>query len=244
MQRDLPPDLQSLGYGLFEEGLCGLVLTISSERSTALGRQILTNISSWCVNPDQRGPMAKEIYRLASSTSDTTFSNLSAAPHTIKTITSFGFTEWRAGQVIGIGTGGGRSNRPDILSLKQAVSAGLSDGIAKILFDHQQLNCVVFCLALPNRLAPFIFLRRRVRSFLPVGQLIYCEKLEDFCAHSAAINRHLLGYGCTAILIDASGPIPGIAGRYINGKAPKYYKGLLPEAAVDHCYSEMVYIGF
>ena len=46
------------------------------------------------------------------------------------------------------------------------------------------------------------------------------------------------------LLVDASGPLPGLAGRYVAAKSSKYVKGPRPASAVDHLYSEMVLLGF
>lgn len=46
------------------------------------------------------------------------------------------------------------------------------------------------------------------------------------------------------MLVDASGPIEGLMGRYFPARAAKYYKGPMPLYAIDHSYSEMIYIGF
>ena len=54
----------------------------------------------------------------------------------------------------------------------------------------------------------------------------------------------LLARGYPALLVDGSGPIIGLKGKYFPGKAAKYYKGQFPLYAVDHTYSEMIYIGF
>jgi len=46
------------------------------------------------------------------------------------------------------------------------------------------------------------------------------------------------------MLIDASAPIEGLVGYYVDGKSSKYFKGPRPVKAIDHTYSEMVLLGF
>jgi hypothetical protein len=238
------PETPLLGYGLHDHGLKGAVLTISRTDVTAANAQVLTNISSWCVSPSHRGPRAKELYGCASNGHHRViYSNLSAARHTIKTITGFGFSPWAAGQFIGVGTGISKT-KAKAVTLQTAVTSGITGELATKLADHEALGCVVICIALADRIAPFIFLRRKIGRLLPCAQLIYCENFNDFTENSALINCALLVKGLPAMLVDASAPVAGMRGRYYHDKAAKYYKGGVPEMAVDHCYSEMVYIGF
>ena len=242
--REPAPGTPRYGYGIEDSGLQGAALALGSLHGPAESPQTIVNISSWTVRPSHRGPAAKELYRHASSFEGPTYSNLSAAAHTIKTITKFGFREGTAGQIIGIGTRKSPDTPRRALSLKDAQSAGLSAEKLERLQHHQDRGCVVFCLELGDRLAPLIFLPRRVAGGLPVAQLIYCELWSDVIDHSRLISLSLLARGWTALLVDASGPVPGFLGRYFPGKAAKYYKGPAPAYAVDHSYSEMIYIGF
>ena len=119
------PGRPRYGYVIDDDGIRGVVLTISSRHGKEAKEMTLTNISSWCVAPSHRGPAAASLYAHATGDSGVTYSNLSAAPHTLKTITRLGFQEWTAGQVVGIG----RGTSPDfsgIVSVEDATSKGLS----------------------------------------------------------------------------------------------------------------------
>jgi hypothetical protein len=109
--------------------------------------------------------------------------------------------------------------------------------------DHEGFGCISFCLELPTKLAPFIFLRRRVK-FMPCAQLIYCESLDDLVSNGRAISASLARRGYPTMIVDTSGPIPGLLGRYFPGKASKHFRGPAPTLAVDHTYSEMIFLGF
>ncbi len=50
--------------------------------------------------------------------------------------------------------------------------------------------------------------------------------------------------GSPLMLFDASAPIEGLVGYYVDGKSSKYFKGPRPVKAIDHTYSEMVLLGF
>lgn len=243
-ERERPSGTQEFGYCIEEGGLQGAVLALGSLHGPADNRQVIVNISSWTVRPAYRGPAAKALYRHATSDARVTYSNLSAAANTLKTITSFGFKEGTAGQVLAIGTLQANRPAPRILSSTSAEAAGLSPEKVEMLRYHAAHGCLAFCVEFADRLAPVIFLPRRVKLLIPVAQLIYCEGLSDFLNNSRGLYLELLGRGFPAMLVDASGPIDGLKGRYFPGKAAKYYKGRAPVHAVDHTYSEMIYIGF
>lgn len=243
-QREPAPGTPLFGYGLDVGGLQGVILTFGSMHGPAEARQTIVNVSSWTVRPAHRGLAAIELYRYATSADGVTFSNLSAAGRTQKTIKKCGFIERTAGQVIAVGVTQSRGPRPLILSVGDAERAGLSPERAAMMRDHQAHGCLTFCLGGNHRLAPFIFLPRRVKPGIPVAQLIYCEWLSDLADNSWAVTREVLKRGFAALLIDASGPLKGFMGRYFAGRAAKYYKGPMPIYDIDHSYSEMVYIGF
>jgi hypothetical protein len=246
-ERERPANSEKYGYTLTTgDVLSGIALTIPSIHIGASGLQQFVNISSWYVRPSHRGRAAKALYNHASGRDGVTYTNLSAAAHTIKTITSFGFQEWTTGQMLALGLTHRRSpsKGPRILTLDQAKSAGLSDAETQVLSDHASFGCIVFCIELADRLSPFIFLRRRIKSVLPCAQLIYCQSLDDLVAHSRAVWCWLAARGFPFMIVDASGPIEGLTGHYVSGKASKYVKGPLPAKAIDHTYSEMVLLGF
>jgi len=78
-------------------------------------------------------------------------------------------------------------------------------------------------------------------GLIPCAQLIYCRELADLIQHSLAISSWLIMRGFPLLLIDASAPIEGLVGRFVDGEARKYLKG---PKVIDHTYSEMVYFGF
>lgn len=240
--RDYPRGTPQFGYGIEDSGLQGVVLTLGSLHGVAESSQTIINISSWTVRPSHRGIAAKALFDHASSFEGVTYSDLSAAAHTIRTITKLGFRESTAGQVLGLGL----RRAPEtasILTVKEA-AMGLAADKLEMLRYHESYGCICFCVELRDRLAPLIFLPRKIKGLIPLAQLIYCERSSDLQEHARAIYYRLLSLGFPGMLVDGSGPIPGLAGRYFPGKAARYYKGPFPDYAVDHTYSEMIYIGF
>lgn len=242
--RDRAPGTPQIGYGIEDKGLTGVVLALGSLHGPPDNRQTIVNISSWTVRPTHRGPPARELLRHATSFDDFTYSDLSAATHTIESIMSLGFRERTAGQVVAIGVKKGPQAIKQTLSIDDAVRAGLASEKVEMLLHHRACGCIIFCLEMPDRIAPLIFLPRRIKGIFPLAQLIYCEKMTDFLDNSRTIYLRLLAKGFPALLADGSGPIRGLKGRYFHGRQAKYYKGPFPQYAVDHTYSEMIYVGF
>lgn len=242
-QRDPVPGTPLLGYGLDAGGLQGVGLAIGSLHGPPEARQTIVNGSSWTVRLAHRGPAAIDLYRRSMSGKGTTFSNLSPGAHTLKTIKMCGFAEYTAGMVIGVGVARPPGRKPRIVPLTVAGRLGLSPERAEMMRYHQDRGCLTFCVDTDERLAPFMFIARSMRRGLRVAQLIYCERLRDLIDNSWLITLEVWKRGFAALLVDASGPIQGLKGRYYHGLEPKYYKGPPPVYAVDHSYSELPYFG-
>jgi hypothetical protein len=243
-QRDPAPGTPLFGYGLDVDGLQGVGLTIGSLHGPPEGRQTIVNGSSWTVRPAHRGAAAIELYRRSTSGKGMTFSDLSSGANTRKIIKICGFTEYTAGTVIAVGVARGRGPKRRIVHLSDAERSGLSPDRAEMMRYHQARGCLTFCVGTNGRLAPFIFIARSMRSGLRVAQLIYCERLRDLIDNSLAITLEAFKRGCAALLVDGSGPIEGLKGRYFPSLEPKYYKGPAPLYAIDHSYSELIYFRY
>ena len=246
-ERECPPATEKYGYVLVtDQVLRGVILTIPSVHESGSERHVYVNISSWYVQRPFRGFPARELYRRASRREGITYTNLSAAAHTVKTIESFGFQKWTSGQMAAISLKWNRSSlqKNRILSWNDFGSVELPATEAKLLSDHQSFGCLTFCLATPNYLSPFIFVQRRVRGLIPCAQLIYCRELADLVQNGLAISSWLMMRGFPLMLVDASASIEGLIGRYYPDRGSKFFKGPRPLKEIDHTYSEMVLLGF
>lgn len=245
--RERPVGTEKYGYVLVTGNvLRGVILTIPSMHRSGAEQQVFINISSWYVQRAFRGPPAKELYRHACRREGITYTNLSAAPHTLNTIRSLGFQLWTSGQMAAVGLRWHRSSlqRARILSSSDFRTSEICPAEAKLLADHDSYGCLTFWLDAPNQLCPFIFVRRRVRGVIPCAQLVYCRELGDLIQHGLTISSWLMMRGFPLMLIDASASIKGLVGRYYPDKGGKYFKGPRPPMAHDHTYSEMVLLGF
>ena len=235
------PGRPRYGYVLDDNGIRGVVLAISSRHGDESDEMIITNLGSWCVAPSHRGRAAWKLCLHSTSEDSVTHTSLSSLPHVFSMIRRVGFKDWTAGQIAGIG----RCTAPDfsgIISVEDASLEEISPRELAVLRDHQEFGCIAFCVRIKDRLAPMIFLPRKVKRIIPCAQLIYCKHLPDFLANSRAINLHLARRGYPLMIFDANGPAKEVLGQYYPGKAPKFFKGAKPRCDVDHTYSELVYL--
>ena len=241
--RPVPDGGQPWGHLIDDGGICGAVLSISSDHNYGTQRQTYTNISTWCVNPTHRGPLAKELYDTAGGPNHWVTTNLSAAKHTLKTLDKLTFRPRATGQYVALAN----RNRPrgaHMLSLTEGIREGLADCHVATLQDHAVRGCVIGCLATHDRLMPLIFLPRNIKRVLTGGQLIYCEDMQYFLVHCGPVLPWLRRKGKMALIMDASADMAEFHGSFLSGKAAKFVRGADPLWDVDHTYSEMFYLGF
>jgi hypothetical protein len=101
---------------------------------------------------------------------------------------------------------------------------------------------VAFWCVTAERAYPFVFRRRLAKGLLPCAQLVYCRDTTDMVRFSGLIGRYLAVRGCPFVVIDASGPMPGLPGLYLDGR-PKYFKGPDKPRLGDLAYTEAALFG-
>jgi hypothetical protein len=84
---------------------------------------------------------------------------------------------------------------------------------------------------------------RAGRIPLPALQLIYCREIADYIRCAGAIGRFLLRHGKPLVVLDANGPVPGVAGIYTERRGRKYFKGPNPPGLTDLTDTELVLYG-
>lgn len=121
-QRDVPQGGQRWGYLLEDEGAVrGAVLSISSVHDYGSFQQTYANISTWCVNPSHRGPLAKKLYNAAAGPEDWVTTNLSAAKHTVRTLDQLQFRARTTGQFIALSSRG-KSAPAGMISVQEGIA--------------------------------------------------------------------------------------------------------------------------
>ena len=216
------------GYVL-DNGLVpvGVILLISSVR----GGQIISNLSSWYVEPQFR-THSTLLISLATKLKHVTYLNASPAPHTWKTLQAQGFTPYNFG-------------RSAVFTLpgRGTVSENIPDDLpeAQLLRDHRAMGWTSLVVEKDGIHAPFVFKPRKLdKPALPVMDVMFTRSAEDFQACAPALARHFLPSGRMGFLID--GDQPGIS-HYVEGKEPRWFKGPHRPNLGDLAYTEKVVFG-
>lgn len=240
--RDVPEGTETWGYLIDDDGPKGAALSISSWHGPPDRQELLINISTWCVAPSHRGPVAKELYDRAGTHPQAIVTNLSAAKHTLKTLDRLGFAPWTTGQFLAIGPRR-RTARAGVMTRADAFSA-LPDHQQAMFAAHRDDRFLRIVLDCDGRQLPLLLLRRKIKGVFPIVQLIYCEDTALLLAHSGPLFAWLRRRGIFCVIFDANGQMDTLAGRFFPGRAAKYTRGGRPSCDVDHTYSEMLYLGF
>jgi hypothetical protein len=240
-----PAEMPKFGY-LLESGgdLVGVILLIFSSIPGATSR-IRCNVSSWYVEPAFRGH-ASLLISQAIKDKNVTYVNISPALHTRPIVEAQGFSRYGNGQFIAApalsmnGPGGAAkvidvATRPDVQFEQSEL---------ELLEVHKAHGCLSLWCVTPERAHPFVFMPRLAKGIVPCAQLFYCRDISDFVRLARPIGRYLAANGRPMVIIDSNGPIPGLVGKYIDGKAPKYFKGPDRPKLGDLTYTEAVLFGF
>jgi hypothetical protein len=241
-----PPGLPKLGYLLEYAGKpVGVLLLICSHVATAADAGIRCNVSSWYVEPAFRSFASLLVLRSLKH-NHVTYLNISPAPHTRATIEAQGFSRYCNGQLLALPM---LSRQSAELSIEPIGSVPRPDDPAAaaefdLLKAHADLGCISLWCRSDDRVYPFAFLPRRVaKGFIPVAQLVYCREHHDFVRFARPLGRYLAARGRPLVLLDATGPIAGLPGRYFAGNGPKYFKGPNPPRLGDLAFIESVLFG-
>jgi hypothetical protein len=217
------------GYVLEGEiGLVGVILLISSQR----GARIISNLSSWYVDPLWRANSAMLI-SVATKLRHVIYLNASPAPHTWRTLQMQGFKPYNFGRSAVFAWPG-----------KGHVSQDIPEDLAeaRLLSDHRAMGALSLTVEVGGIVSPFVFKPRRLdRPPVKVMDLIFCRDIADFGRCLPALAKHFLKQGVLGFLID--GRIDGIRSHYVEGKEPRYYKGPQAPALGDLAYTEKTVFG-
>lgn len=240
--RDSPEGYPRFGYVLeHEDEVVGAILTIFATVSHHGRAGVRCNVSSWHVAPCARGHGLRLTRRVLAHR-DVTLLDLTPMPHTRRFIEGCGFKRYTQGQFAcapALRLNGRRmrvrSYHPDDAPQLEGPAE------AALLADHAAYDCLSLVCETPQGLAPFVFaLRRLKRTPLAYAQLVYCRDTQDFLRCAGPLGRHLLRQRAVLTLLDSDGPAPGLPGRFIKDRWPRYYLGPEPPRANDLAYTEAV----
>ena len=252
--RAIPDGCPRFGHVMTADGrMVGVVLTIFSASRDPEGTEDWCNLSSWYVDPAFR-PYATLLDRVAMKRARTTYTNISAAPHTVPGHEARGFRRIGAGQVLAAPILARRvpGARLRAVAPDDALPE-LPPSERDLLRDHAAYGCIALVGTDARGAAEgFIFARHPVQrikwrlGFSPVhyGQLVHCRSPEALPRFSRALGRHLLlRHGLPWILVDADSPIAGLPGRFRPGWGLRLRRGRDHVPPGDLAYSEMAMFG-
>jgi hypothetical protein len=240
-----PPGMPKFGY-LLESGgdLVGVILLIFSSIPRDSAAKMRCNVSSWYVEPAFRGH-ASLLISQAIKHKNVTYVNISPAMHTRPIVEAQGFSCYSNGQFVAAPalsmTGPGGTVR--VIGVEARPDVYFESAELDLLLAHREHGCTSLWAVTPERAYPFVFMPRVAKGMVPCAQLIYCRDIDDFIRLARPIGRYLAIRGRPLVIIDSNGPIPGLLGKYIDGKAPKYFKGPNRPHFGDIAYTEAVLFG-
>src|SRR5579862_6582136 len=228
--RTMPQDAPRYGYLIENDGKpVGCLLVIYSTKTIDGEASICCNNSSWYVDPEFRN-FAALFASMTQKRKDVTYFNVTPAVPTWRILEAQGFKIYCRGLYFSFPalSRQGRDMQVETVTPDTGSIAGLADDELAVLKRHASYGCVSFVCRAADETMPFIFFPLRKRRGiipLPALQLGYCREIADYVRCAGAIGRYLLWRGSPVVILDADGPIAGLAGIYNEARGRKYFKG-------------------
>jgi hypothetical protein len=231
------------GYVLESEGrLVGALLLIYASVSHNGVERIRCSVSTWYVEPAFRFYAAALVAR-ALEHKNVTYTNGTPAPHTWPVLEAQGYIRYCNGKFAAIPVlSASETCCVEIVSSDTQPDNSLSQFDVRLLLDHAKYGCISVVCRASGRRYPFVFLPRRKRGMLRYAYLAYCHSRDDFVRFARPLGWFLMRTGFLWVVVDASAPIPGLIGRYVDNR-PKYFRGPDPPPLGDLAYTEMAMFG-
>lgn len=217
----------------------GVILTMRSRRGggDAAPRSVV-NLSSWYVDERFRLLAPRMLQQVLAEPVDTV-TDLTPSPPVTEMMGRFGFVRRFDGGVIlalpmlAFQMGPGNVGPVD--------ASPLDGGTARLVEDHLGLGCLACCLIEGEAAQPLVFSTGR-RKGLPAARLVYAEDLASVRRNLGEIARFLLARGVICLEIPSNrGDVP--PGAWFSGRSrPTFVRGTDTAAAIDHAYSEFVFL--
>jgi hypothetical protein len=215
-------------YGHLLEGRfgpVGAILSISSRR----GEKIISNLSSWYVEPQYHNHSAL-LMSLATKLKHVTYINASPAPETWRTLQAQGFAPYNFGRSAVFAPPGRGVVREDI-------PEDLPE--AQLLRDHRGMGWISLVVEKDGLVSPFVFKPGRLkRPKLTVMDVMFCRTPEDLKRCLPALAKYFLPRRSMGFLMD--GDMDAMLSHYAEGLEPRYFKGPHRPVLGDLAYTEKV----
>jgi hypothetical protein len=246
--RSLPPDAPRYGYLMESNGKpVGCLLLIYSTKTIDGTTTICCNNSSWYVDPEFRN-YAALFASMTQKRKDVTYFNVTPAVPTWPILEAQGFRVYCRGLYFSLPvlSRNQRGMRVEAVTADIASVVGLPDDDLSMLKRHAGYGCVSLVCRTADDVVPFVFFPLRKRRGiipLPALQLGFCHDIADYVRCASAIGRYLLGRGSPVVILDANGPMTGLAGIYSEARGRKYFKGPRQPRLGDLADTELAIFG-
>ncbi|MDP2409868.1 MAG: hypothetical protein Q8M26_06240 [Pseudolabrys sp.] len=221
----------------------GVILSIASQRTNIDGStRSVVNLSSWFVDDEHRWRAPRMLQQLTAD-DDTLYTDLTPTVPVQSLIERLGFSRWTEGTLLfplplfALG----RSGDAHVVPFASLSADSLPAPVKGMMADHAALGCLAAALWDGARLHPLIF-SRMSRKGVPIARLLYAEDRSVVKRHLAAIARFLLREK-TVVLAMSADRSERTPGSFFTQRAPPtFYKGTMNTSAIDHAYSEFVFL--
>lgn len=243
-ERSTPAELPRYGYLLEGNGVVGVILQIFARLRSADTSTIRCNVSSWYVDPAFRG-YASLLVAKALSHKNVTYLNITPAPNTLSILAAQGYSQYSRGIFVAAPALQLRSSGADArVARVEACRPNDADQFDHdLLMEHARYGCISLWCETAERAYPFVFRPGVVKGVITCARLVYCPNVDDFVRFAGPLGRFLALHGRLLVLIDSNGPIPGLVGKYLDAKMPKYFKGPNRPRLGDLAYTEAAMFG-
>jgi hypothetical protein len=218
----------------------GVILTMRSRREGQEGAasRSVVNLSSWYVDERFRLLAPRMLQQVLAEPVDT-FTDLTPSPPVTDMIGRFGFERrFDGGAILALPMLALRMGPGHVAPVE---TASVDAGTGRMVEDHLGLGCLACALVEGDTARPVVFAAGR-RKGLPAARLVYADDLASVRRNLGEIARFLLARGviCLEMPANRSDVAPG---TWFSGRSrPTFVRGLDATAAVDHAYSEFVFL--
>jgi hypothetical protein len=221
--------------------LVGVLLLIWTPTNLLPEGQMRANLSSWYVKTEYRSLAAMLLAKVSRSAA-VTYTNVSPAPNTIEICLALGFKQYSSGQSVCLPLLGYNQSVTRV-SRFEAGRSGLDPVDDAIAAKHVAMGCLAFVSQHEGKKCLFLFVRRKVKNWIPAAQLVFCDSIDAFRACARALGGALAKHGLLLIICDANGRLEQVPSIYFHGKVPKYFKGPDTPRIGDLSFTEIPVFG-
>lgn len=216
----------------------GVLLTLwSRSDGTPAGTKI--NLSSWYVE-DRARYLAPRMLQRVTAAEGVLYTDLTPSPSVRALNERLGLLPVRIGSMI-VPVALDALRRDEARVIDHTGYGMLASTEAAMLADHAKLGAAPALLESADGAAPLIFAPSRLRG-LNGMRLLFAPSRALVARHRGAIARYLMRRGAWFLEIEANADERWPGTLFARHRAAMFAKGLPDDDAIDHSYSELVFI--